>query len=57
MNKAKRELEEILHINGCQQYALGWNNALSDEDDNKHMEQLEKVALKEVWKWYKKWSK
>lgn len=49
--KLRKEIEAILHLNGCQQYDNGWNEAKKGgEPNDKKIERLEKLTLKEVMK-------
>jgi hypothetical protein len=49
MSKHMNELEGILHLNGCQQYTQGWNDAKDGKDiDTDKIEELEKATLAEV---------
>ena len=49
-DKTQEELEEILHLVGCQCHAQGWNDKLDGKDnfDLTEVERLEKLALEEV---------
>ena len=43
------EIEQILHLNGCQQRTAGYNEGYDRRDINDdHMEKLEKDTLNEV---------
>ncbi len=45
----KKDLEVVLHLNGCQQRTAGYNEALSGAElDTDDMERLKEITLKEV---------
>jgi hypothetical protein len=49
MKNTTDELESILHLNGCQQYTRGWNDAKDGKDiDTDKIEELEKATLEEA---------
>jgi hypothetical protein len=47
--KLEKDIEKILHLNGCQQRTAGWNEAKDGKDLNDvDMERLEQITLGEV---------
>ena len=47
--RLRRNLEKILHLNGCQQRTAGHNEAMAGKElDMKEMYRLEKLTLREV---------
>lgn len=45
----KKDLEVVLHLNGCQQRTAGYNEGVDGKElDTDDMERLEEITLKEV---------
>ena len=50
MNTLKKDLEIVLHLNGCQQRTAGYNEGVDGKElDTEDMERLESITLKEVF--------